>query len=236
MTNKEFKIETKNVIPVELTKSMVKNKLEAFIALKYLKENNITLHNKIMNIIEEEVLLLLNYDCIYNYLVDDYMNNNKDRSKGANDFRSPEQVKYNHLIGYVWECILQGILEYKGFKVFRVGCDNDILNAKYTISNLPDLEVLSASNEFLLVDAQKADFNNNNNKFRVKASKLKGLLKNGKVIITWIGIDEGKIKYTSLAFNNINDINNKKYTYLTNGIGGKPTYEFTINTNDIRIL
>lgn len=220
---------------IELTIDMENTLIDTFVALDYLQENNNIIYNRVMELVPEEVFYMLRCRAVEEKLVEAYIEYNKKKSKKANDFRNPYQVKFNHLMGYIWECIMQSILENKGFHVARYGCDINILDARYEITNEPDFIIHDANNNAFLVDIQKGRYLTYKT-VRAKEGKLLGLLKYGNVIVTWVDANLEGIYYNSLLFTNKDDIVKQSSEYTEKGIGGKPTYTYDVNKNDLRIV
>lgn len=224
-----------DIVEVPYNKTIEKNRLDAIKALDYIHKNKPYLDDRTNELIPEYIYYMVYYRVIDKAIVEGYKANNKDRSEKANDSRTNEQACFNHLIGFIYECIAQAILEEQGFIVERFGCDKDITKINYTITNEPDLKAINSKGQELLIDIQKG-INTKYKTIGVKESKIKGLLKYGVIYMLWIDNNEEGIYYTVNTFRNVDEVIYKYNTYVKNGIGGKPTYNFSYNDKYLKCV
>lgn len=224
-----------DIVEVPYNKTIEKNRLDAIKALDYIHKNKPYLNDRTNELIPEHIYYMVYYRVIDKAMVESYRTSNKDRCKKVNDSRTHEQASFNHLIGFIYECIAQAILEERGFKVERFGCDKDINKIDCVLTNEPDLKVINSKGEEMFVDVQKG-INTRYKTIGVKESKIKGLLKYGVIYMFWIDNNEEGIYYTINTFRCIDEVVYKYNTYIENGIGGKPTYSFIYNDKYLKCV
>lgn len=223
------------LIEVKLNKNLRKNKEDLLLALDYIELNNVYINERVLELIPQAIYEMICAEVIDNRLIKEYELNNAKKKKYTNDYRTSEQTKYTHFIGFCYECIVQAIMEHLGYIVTRNGCDLNPLDANYVVNNKPDLIIVNPkTNKRVSVDVQKSTYFIKEKEVAVKESKLSNLLKYDDIYMLWIDNNSNGIYFKFEHFVCIDEAIYKYDKYLEKGIGGKPSFVYKVKEKELR--